>query len=77
MTEDREWLTAHLVDQAAYLLRLSQAAAARPHDASLLLGVRDEVFALRETLDTLGVPLARASTLEWNEATLTQHGPAA
>ena len=76
MTEDRDWLTAHLMEQAAHLLRLSQAAASRPQDTSLLLGVRDEVFTLRETLDTLGVQLARASNLEWNQATLADHGPA-
>lgn len=52
MTEDREWLTAHLVKQAAHLLCLSQAAASRPHDASLLLSVRDEVFTVRETRST-------------------------
>ena len=77
MTENREWLTGHLVEQAALVLRLSQAAASRPDDTSLLLSVRDEVFALRETLDTLEVPLARSSNLEWNKAIGTNGGPAA
>lgn len=48
MPEDREWLTAHLVEQAALVLRLSGAAESNPPGARLRFGVRDEVFKLRE-----------------------------
>ena len=54
--DDREWLLGHLSEQARYLASLTDWARDNPMDSDVLLRVRDEVFTLRETLDTLGVP---------------------
>ena len=66
MTDDRLGLLQHLNDQAQRLQSLTAAALAEPNDHSRLAVARDEVFTIRETLDTLGVPLALASNAEWN-----------
>ena len=66
MTDDRLWLLHHLNDQAHQLQSLTAAALAEPDDHSRLAKARDELFTIRETLDTLGVPLALVSNDEWS-----------
>ena len=39
-----------------------------PGDSSTLIAVRDAVFTMRETLDTLDVPHALVTNAEWNRA---------
>jgi hypothetical protein len=65
-TEDRDWLLRHLADQARYLASLTAWARDNPADADVLLRVRDDVFAFRETLDTLGVSHAKVSNEQWS-----------
>lgn len=57
-TDDRAWLLRHLAEHARYLASLTDWARENATDAGVLLRVRDEVFTLRETLATLGVPNA-------------------
>jgi hypothetical protein len=66
MTDDRLWLLHHLNDQAHHLQSRTAAALAEPNEPSRLAMARDAVFAIRETLDTLGVPLALVSNAEWS-----------
>jgi hypothetical protein len=66
MTDDRLWLLQHLTDQTHHLQSLTAAALAEPNEHSRLAMARDEVFTIRETLDTLGVPLALVSNAEWS-----------
>jgi len=72
--EDRAWLLAHLAEQARYLAELVEQAGHASGDAAQLLLVRDEVFTIRETLDTLGVPHALAANDDWNRAIGTTAG---
>ena len=70
--EDRAWLLHHLAEQARHVQALIDDARAHPDDADKLLAVRDEVFMIRETLDTLGVPHALDGNDEWSRATRTR-----
>lgn len=70
--DDVERLAAHLHDQARYVAELTLAAQARPRDRDALIAIRDELFVMRETLDTLGVPGALTSNVEWNRSIGTQ-----
>jgi primase-polymerase (primpol)-like protein len=72
MADDRQWLVRHLNDQARQLQTLTMEALRDPEDASTLIAVRDEVFTMRETLDTLGVPHALVTNAEWNVAIGTE-----
>jgi hypothetical protein len=65
---NREWLLDHLDDQVRHLAVATDLARRHPGDPEQLLRVRDEVFTIRETLDTLGVPQALATNAEWNHA---------
>ena len=58
MADDRQWLLKHLNDQARDLQTLTAEALRDPEDSSTLNAVRDEVFTMRETLDTLDIPHA-------------------
>jgi regulator of sirC expression with transglutaminase-like and TPR domain len=66
--QDREWLLDHLNQQVRNLAVLTDWARQHPGDPQQLLRVRDEVFTIRETLDTLGVPHALVTNAEWNRA---------
>jgi hypothetical protein len=66
--QGRERLLDHLNDQAKTLAVLTERARRHPGDPQQLLGVRDEVFTIRETLDTLGVPHALVTNADWNRA---------
>jgi hypothetical protein len=68
---DREWLLDHLGDQVRHLAVATDHARQHPGDPEQLLRVRDEVFTIRETLDTLGVPHALAANAEWSRANRT------
>ena len=63
---DRQWLLEHLDGQARYVAALTTYAKDNPSDDGVLLRVRDEVFTLRETLDSLGVPDALSDNERWN-----------
>jgi hypothetical protein len=65
---DRDWLLAHLNDQARGLAALADSAHRHPADLDQLVAVRDQVFVMRETLDTLGVAHALVSNADWNRA---------
>ncbi len=65
---DLAWLLEHLVEQVAHLSALTDDARRHPGDADKLARAGDEIFAIRETLDTLGVPLALASNADWRSA---------
>jgi hypothetical protein len=64
---DRPRLLNHLVEQVQTLARFTEEAAQEPLDSARLILVRDEVFTIRETLETLGVPLATGSNAEWSQ----------
>jgi hypothetical protein len=70
----RAWLLNHLVAQAQALARFTEAAAQEPLDSARLILVRDEVFTIRETLETLGVPLATDSNAEWSRRVRSSEG---
>jgi hypothetical protein len=72
-TDERSWLLRHLVEQARYVATLTEWARDNASDADVLLRVRDEVFTLREALDTLGVPDATSSNDEWRHVPPAQH----
>jgi hypothetical protein len=65
---DREWLMSHLHEQIAHLSALARSTDGSEDDRASLLALRDQIFVIRETLDTLGVPHARASNTDWNRA---------
>jgi hypothetical protein len=65
---ERESLLAHLSDQVRHLAATTDAARHHPGEPDRLLAVRDEVFTIRETLDTLGVPHALVTNADWNRA---------
>ena len=56
MADDRQWLLKHLNDQARDLQTLTAEALRDPEDSTSC--ARDEVFTMRETLDTLDIPHA-------------------
>jgi hypothetical protein len=66
--DDHEWLLAHLSDQVGHLATLVDIARQHPAEPDKLVAVRDEVFTIRETLDTLGVPHALVTNADWNRA---------
>lgn len=66
--EERDWLLAHLQDQAATLVTMADSAAGRPGSAERLIAVRDQMFAITETLGTLEVPHALDSRADWSAA---------
>ena len=72
MADDRQWLVRHLNDQARHLQTLTLKALRDPEDSSTLIAVRDAVFTMRETLDTLDVPHALVTNAEWNRAIGTE-----
>lgn len=65
----------HLIIQSRYVASLVDWAKEHPDDADVLRCVRDEVFTLRETLDTLGVPGALASNEQWRAMPHAEHRP--
>jgi hypothetical protein len=65
---EREWVLAHLSDQARHLAATTDATRHHPGEPDRLVAVRDEVFTIRETLDTLGVPHALVTNADWNQA---------
>jgi hypothetical protein len=66
--QESEWLLAHLSDQVRHLAASADAARHHPGDLDRLIAVRDEVFSIRETLQTLGIPHALVSNADWNRA---------
>jgi hypothetical protein len=65
-SEDLSRLLAHLHDQAQHVTELTVRARSHPDDREHLVAIRDELFTMRETLDTLGVPDALVTNAEWN-----------
>jgi hypothetical protein len=65
---EREWLLAHLSDQVRHLAATTDAARRHPAQPDRLEAVRDEVFTIRETLDTLGVAHALVTNADWSRA---------
>jgi hypothetical protein len=72
---DRPWLLGHLHEQARYLVALTTYARSHREDVDLLVRIRDEVFTLRETLDTLGVPHALVDNATWGQVPYISHRP--
>ncbi len=62
--DTRERLLDHL-DEQAHILAEMTGAARQSDDMSRLLAVRDQVFVIRETLATLGVPHSLLSNDTW------------
>ncbi|MDX6730105.1 MAG: hypothetical protein QOC54_53 [Baekduia sp.] len=69
---DQQWLFDHLRQQAAGLVNIIDAAASLPPRPDRLAQVRDALFVMQETLDTLGVPYALASHSAWRDAIGTE-----
>jgi hypothetical protein len=69
---EQQWLVDHLRQQAAGLVNVVDAAASLPVTADRLAQVRDALFVMQETLDTLGVPHALASHSDWRETIGTE-----
>ena len=63
--QDLPWLLHHLDQQARSVATLTARARDNPTETDVLLRVRDEVFTLRETLYTLGVPHATLDNEGW------------
>jgi hypothetical protein len=72
---DLPWLLRHLDQQARYVASLTAWARDNPTETDVLLRVRDEVFTLRETLDTLGVPHATVDNEGWRRVPRAAHRP--
>lgn len=70
---ERQRLLRHLRDQTRYLASLATWACDNPHDPDVLLRLRDDVFTLRETLDTLGVPYALVDNSAWGTVPHLDH----
>lgn len=66
-SSDRAWLVGHLREQVEHLADLTRAIGAHAGDDDLV-ALRDQVFVVRETLDSLGVPHALVSNVDWNRA---------
>ncbi len=73
---ERAWLLRHLNDQAATLSRIVSEAATDGASDERLVAIRDQVFVIKETLGTLGVPYALASRDEWSRVIGSDDGPA-
>lgn len=69
---EEQWLLDHLRQQAAGLVGMVDGAASMPASSDLLAEVRDALFVMQETLDTLGVPYALASHSAWRKAIGTE-----
>lgn len=65
---ERLALVRHLQDQIRFLSKTVEALPALDIDDENLMHARDQVFAIRETLDSLDVPLSTASNSDWNRA---------
>jgi plasmid stabilization system protein ParE len=65
---ERDRLVGHLDDQAQTLAEMTRAAREHPHNPEALLRIRDQLFVMRETLDTLRVPHATATHDDWRRA---------
>jgi|tagenome__1003787_1003787.scaffolds.fasta_scaffold19496728_1 hypothetical protein len=73
VTVERRWLIEHLRAQANHLTAMV-AAIDESASPEQLAAVRDHVFTIRETLQTLEVPLATVTNAEWNRAIGTTRG---
>lgn len=62
-TDTRQRLLRHLGEQASSLADMTVAA---EDDMDTLIAIRDQVFVIRETLATLGVPHATSGNDVWN-----------
>jgi hypothetical protein len=71
--QDLPWLLRHLDQQARYVASLTAWARDNPTETDVLLRVRDEVFTLRETLDTLEVPHATVDNENWRRVPHAEH----
>ncbi|HET7425531.1 MAG TPA: hypothetical protein VFJ50_00725 [Gemmatimonadales bacterium] len=69
---EEQRLLDHLRKQTAGLVDMVDAAACVPASRDRLARVRDALFVMQETLDTLGVPHALASHSAWREAIGTE-----
>jgi hypothetical protein len=69
---ERQWLGDHLRQQAAGLVEVVNAVTTGTPEPECLAQVRDALFTMQETLDTLGVPHALASHSAWQEAIGTE-----
>ena len=67
MSSEREGLIAHLQEQVEYLATLASELSDSA-SAEDLATVRDHIFTIRETLQTMGVPLATVTNAEWHRA---------
>jgi hypothetical protein len=65
---DRAWLLTHLRDQVSHLAALIDSGGAGAGDELDLIALRDQIFVIRETLDSLAVPHALSSNGDWNIA---------
>lgn len=70
---ERRWLLDHLDGQARYVATLTRYARDHASEPEVLLRVRDEVFTLRETLDTLEVPDALIDNDGWRRVAAVAH----
>jgi hypothetical protein len=64
---ERKQLIDHLRVQAAHLVSMTSGLSEEA-SPDALEAVRDHVFTIRETLSTLGVPLATVANIDWNRA---------
>jgi hypothetical protein len=64
---DRAWLLTHLQDQVSHLAALVDSGGAGADELDLI-ALRDQIFVIRETLDSLAVPHSLASNWDWNIA---------
>jgi hypothetical protein len=65
---ERKQLIDHLRVQAAHLVSMTSSGLSEEASPDALEAVRDHVFTIRETLSTLGVPLATVANIDWNRA---------
>lgn len=65
---DRAWLLTHLQDQVSHLAVLVDSDGAGAGDEPDLIALRNQIFVIRETLDSLAVPHALSSNADWNIA---------
>jgi hypothetical protein len=56
----------HLQDQVSHLVALMDSGGAGAGDELNLIALRDQIFVIRETLDSLAVPHALSSNEDWN-----------
>jgi hypothetical protein len=65
---DRALLLQHLDDQARTLAEMTASARDRADSSESLAQIRDQLFVMQETLDTLGVCHALKSHADWRRA---------